>query len=130
MKKILIVEDDHSLYKMYATELEFRGYSVVWEENGDLAIDRAEKENPALILLDIMLPGKDGLTILSELKSSAAIRDIPVFVITNFGEEGNIKKAIETGAADFLLKYKIVPSELADKVDEFFGNKKRGVPIT
>ncbi len=129
MKKILIVEDDTSLYKMYVTELELRKYNVVWVNSGDKACESAKKESPDLILLDIMLPQVDGLSILKGLKDSENTKNIPVFMLTNFGEEENVKRALETGAEDFILKYKIVPSELGDRIDEFFGIKKEGIVI-
>ena len=131
MKKILFVEDDASLYRMYSTELELGGYKVVWESNGGNACSKAQSESPDLILLDIMLPKMDGITILQNLKSSDITKDIPVFVLTNFGDEANIKKALEGGAEDFILKYKIVPSELAQKVDTFFNtDSSKGVSLT
>jgi len=131
MKKILFVEDDESLYRMYSTELELRGYQVVWESNGAKAFSKAQAESPDIILLDIMLPEMDGLTILQNLKSSDVTKDIPIFVLTNFGDEENIKKALEGGAEDFILKYKIVPSELAQKVDAFFNTDSgKGVALT
>ncbi|MFH1565881.1 MAG: response regulator transcription factor [bacterium] len=131
MKKILFVEDDSSLYRMYSTELELRGYQVVWESNGGKAFSKAESESPDLILLDIMLPEMDGITILQKLKASDTTKDIPVFVLTNFGDEENIKKVLEGGAEDFILKYKIVPSELAQKLDSFFNvDSSKGVSIT
>lgn len=129
MKKILIVEDDTSLYKMYVTELELRKYKVVWINSGDKAYEAIKNESPDLILLDIMLPQVDGLSILKQLKDSEDAKNIPIFMLTNFGEEENVKKALETGAEDFILKYKIVPSELADRIDEFFGIKKEGIVI-
>ena len=130
MKKVLFVEDDASLYRMYSIELELRGYNVVWESNGGKAFSKAKSESPNLILLDIMLPETDGLTILKNLKSDDLTKDIPVFVLTNFGDEENIKKALEGGAEDFILKYKIVPSELAQKIDTFFHvGSNKGVPI-
>jgi len=131
VKKILFVEDDSSLYKMYSTELELRGYQVVWESNGANAFSKAQAEYPDLILLDIMLPEMDGLTILQNLKSYDATKDIPVFVLTNFGDDENIKRALEGGAEDFILKYRIVPSELAQKVDNFFNvGSSKGVSIS
>ena len=76
MKKILIVEDDTSLYKMYVTELELRKYNVVWVNSGDKACESAKKESPDLILLDIMLPQVDGLSILKGLKDSENTKKI------------------------------------------------------
>ena len=81
MKKILFVEDDSSLYKMYSTELELRGYQVVWESNGANAFSKAQAEYPDLILLDLMLPKLNGFELLRELQEDDT-SDIPIVIIT------------------------------------------------
>ena len=129
MKKIILVEDDESLYRMYSTELELRGYTIIWVNKGNDVMPTVLKEKPDLVFLDIMLPEKDGLTILQELKQNAESKKYPVIMITNFGNDENVSKALSLGAEDFILKYKIVPSEVGDKVDSFFGVKKEGVAI-
>ncbi|MBU1104520.1 MAG: response regulator [Patescibacteria group bacterium] len=118
MPKILLIEDDESLYKMYSTELEMEGYETVWHNTGIGATETAKKENPALILLDIMLPDKDGIKILKDLKEEPVTKNIPVVMLTNFGSDENIKVALETGAEDFILKYQIVPAELVVKIKQ------------
>lgn len=118
MQKILLIEDDESLYKMYSMELTMSGYETIWHNTGIGATEVAKKENPALILLDIMLPDKDGIKILKDLKEEEATKNIPVVMLTNFGSDENIKTALEIGAEDFILKYKIVPAELVVKVKQ------------
>ena len=118
MQKILLIEDDESLYKMYSMELEMSGFETVWQNTGIGVTDKAKKENPNLILLDIMLPDKDGIKILKDLKEDPATKAIPVVMLTNFGSDENIKVALETGAEDFILKFQIVPAELVVKVKQ------------
>jgi len=120
-KKILIVEDDMALFNMYSVELKIKGYDVLNVNDGLQALPKAKDYQPDIVLLDIMLPGMNGLNILTELKSDPQTSEVPVIMLTNYGSEDNVKKALESGAADYIMKYKILPSELADKVDAVLG---------
>ena len=121
-KKILIIEDDVSLYTMYATELGLKAYDVSNVADGATAVEAIKTRTPDLILLDLMLPGKNGLEILQEIKSLPETKDIKVVMLTNFGNDENISKALELGAEDYIMKYNIVPSELSDKVASILGD--------
>ncbi len=123
MKKILIIEDDQSLYNVYSAELKLRGYEVSSCIDGDTAMDAIEENSPDLILLDIILPGRNGLEILEEIKSRDEYEDIKIIMVTNYGNNENVRKALELGAEDYVLKYNIVPSELSKKVAAIFGEE-------
>lgn len=125
MAKVLIVEDDLNLYTLYKTEFEFSGYTTINNNTGDGVNEQIKKEHPDIVLLDIMLPKKDGLTILSEVKSDPETKDLPAIMLTNFGNEENVKKAIDTGAEDFILKFKSVPSEVVSKVDDIIKRRNK-----
>lgn len=120
-KKVLIVEDDMALFNMYSVELKIRGYDVLNVNDGLQALSKAKDYSPNVILLDIMLPGMNGLNILTELKADSQTADIPVIMLTNYGSEDNVKKALESGAADYIMKYKILPSELSEKIEVVLG---------
>jgi DNA-binding response OmpR family regulator len=120
-RKILIVEDDIALYNMYSTELQLRGFEVVNVSNGGQAVDAVRKEKPDLILLDVMLPEKNGLDILEELKQDDELKNYKVVMLTNYGTDENISRAVELGAEDYIMKYNIVPSELSGKVQSIMG---------
>jgi DNA-binding response OmpR family regulator len=120
-KKVLIVEDDMALFNMYSVELKLKGYDVLSVSDGLQALPKAKEYQPHIVLLDIMLPGMNGLNILIELKSDPQTAEIPVIMLTNYGSEDNVKKALESGAADYILKYKILPSELGDKINAVLG---------
>jgi DNA-binding response OmpR family regulator len=124
MAKILIVEDDLNLYTIYNTEFELSGHETIRNEDGAGVIEQVIANKPDIVLLDIMLPKKDGLTILEELKQNPATKDTPAIILTNFGNEENVKKAIDTGAEDFILKYKSVPSEVVAKTAEILERKQ------
>ncbi len=130
-KKILIVEDDQSFFNLCATELKLKGHNVVHVADGNMAVSRIREENPDLILLDIILPGINGLDILKELKEAEETVSIPVIMLTNFGTDDNISKAVELGADDYLMKYNLVPSELPEKIASYIGEaSESGVSLT
>lgn len=130
-KKVLIVEDDQAFYNLCATELKLKGYEVVHVADGNMAVSRIREETPDLILLDIILPGINGLDILKELKEAEETVEIPVIMLTNFGTDENISKAVESGADDYLMKYNLVPSELPEKIAPYVGeDSDSGVSLT
>lgn len=126
-KNILIIEDDLDIYNLYKTQLELSGYSVMNVSAGDKAIDAVREHKPDLVLLDLVLPGKNGLEILQEIKEDSELRSQRVVMLTNFGNEDNISKAIELGAEDYIMKYNIVPEELAAKVSTLLGDASDSV---
>src|SRR3989344_1389648 len=122
MNKILIVEDDEALATLYRTELELKSYEVSVVSNGSLVLSEVKKVIPDLVLLDIMLPGKNGLEILQEIRADDKLKDVKVIMLTNFGSEDNVSTALELGAVDYIMKYKIVPSELTDRIAVVLGH--------
>ena len=123
MKKIALIEDDASIREMYKMKLEMEGYNIVCADDGEKALEVIKKENPDLILLDILMPKKDGFEVLKELKNSqdSGVKSIPVVMLTNLSNREDIAEAEKLGAADYLVKAKITPSEVADKVGSFVG---------
>ena len=127
MNKILIVEDDEALATLYKAELELKNYEVSVVSNGSLVLSEVRKLMPDLVLLDIMLPGKNGLEILQEIRADEKLKDVKVIMLTNFGSEENVSTALEFGAVDYIMKYKIVPSELTDRVAVVLGHEDNPV---
>jgi DNA-binding response OmpR family regulator len=122
MKKILIVEDDESFFKLCETSLKLKNYNVVHVADGAIASQKVADEMPDLILLDIVLPGMSGLDVLQSIKSQDATSGIKVIMLTNFGTDSNVNKAMELGAEDYIMKYNVTPSELAEKVANLLGD--------
>src|SRR3989344_6580551 len=118
MPKVLLVEDDSSISNLYKTELELRGHQVVVHATGSGVVEKAVETSPDIILLDIQLPDKDGLTILKELKENKRTSEIKVIVVTNYSDDKNVSAALDLGAEDFIPKFRIVPEELANKVEK------------
>lgn len=121
-KKILIVEDDNALATLYKVELELKGYLVEHVADGSKALQSVKDTKPDLVLLDIMLPGKNGLDVLQDMRANDSTKDVKVVILTNFGHEENVSTALEYGALDYIMKYKIVPAELTEKVAGFLGD--------
>ena len=120
MSKILIVEDEISLANALKDKLEREGYETVIAVNGQEGIDKAVKTHPDAILLDIIMPVKDGITMLKEMKTIESIKDIPVVLLTNLSDSNTTMQAISNGVHDYLIKsdWKIddVVKVIAEKV--------------
>lgn len=120
-KKIFFVEDDEGFYNIFSVPLKMKGYDIVRVSEGSSAVERIIVEKPDLLLLDIVLPGMSGLDVLKELREREETQSVVVIMLTNFGSDENISRAMEYGANDYLMKYNIVPSELPDKIASFLG---------
>ncbi len=114
--KVLLVDDDQALVQLYTLELTGRQYQVVTAANGEEGVEKINSEKPDLVLLDIMMPKMDGIAALTKMKGDAATSSIPVVMLTNFGQENLVQQAFTLGASDYLIKYKVTPAEMADKV--------------
>jgi len=121
-KKILIIEDDGFLLQMYSSKLTLEGFKVVDAIDGEKGVRVAKKELPDLILLDLMLPKKDGVTVLGELKKDKETKNIPVIILTNIGQKEDIDKCYELGAVDYLIKAHFIPSEVIGKIKKVLEN--------
>jgi two-component system, OmpR family, phosphate regulon response regulator PhoB len=117
MKKILIVEDDPALQRMYSNTLKLSNFDVTASSNAAMAFTELAKAKFDLIILDIMLPGgKNGFDIMEELKSDPATSQIPIIICTNLDSEK--ETAMKIGATDYFIKSDSPVSELTDKVNK------------
>jgi type II secretory ATPase GspE/PulE/Tfp pilus assembly ATPase PilB-like protein/ActR/RegA family two-component response regulator len=103
-RKILLVDDEDSLRKVLRDLLEREGYEIAEARDGVQALDQVDRVGPDVIVLDLNLPGMDGYTVLSRLRSRPATAGIPVIVLTAKGDEDNEVRVFELGADDFLQK--------------------------
>jgi two-component system, OmpR family, alkaline phosphatase synthesis response regulator PhoP len=103
-KQVLIVEDEEDIRELVRYNLEREGFLAREAESGEEGLRAVAKNRPDLILLDLMLPGKDGLEICRELKQDEVARDIPVVMMTARGEESDIVTGLELGAEDYVVK--------------------------
>lgn len=120
-KKILLVEDDEFLAELYATKLAIEGYEVFLANDGEKGVKMAKEKNPDLILLDIILPKMDGFEVLSKIKADQEIKAIPVILLTNLSQKDEVKRGLDLGAADYLIKAHFMPSEVVKKIKQSIG---------
>ena len=102
--KILIIEDEEDIRELVRYNLEKERFAVDQAESGELGLQRVTEEKPDLILLDLMLPGKDGMDVCRELKRSPDFCSIPIVMMTARGEESDIVAGLELGAEDYVVK--------------------------
>jgi two-component system phosphate regulon response regulator PhoB len=103
-EKILVVEDEEDILELIRYNLAKEGYEVAGVPTGEAALNAARENGPDLILLDIMLPGLDGLEVCRRLKTDSRVRHVPVIMLTAKGEESDIVVGLELGAADYVTK--------------------------
>lgn len=113
---VLLVEDDVFLASIYQKKFEMEGFKIVAVDNGDKVLPEAKRKKPDIILLDILLPKRDGFSVLASLKADSGLKDIPVIMLTNLGQKDDVDKALAAGAADYLIKAHFKPSEIVEKV--------------
>lgn len=116
--KILLVEDDPFLLDMYSTKFKDVGFNVVVAQDGEMALVKAKEEKPDLVLLDVVLPKKDGFEVLKILKSDPATAGMPVILLTNLGLDSDVKRGLELGAQSYIIKAHFTPTEVVAKVKE------------
>lgn len=104
IKSVLIVEDDKFLSNIHKARFAKEGYETRHATNGEEAIKMAREKKPDLILLDLIMPIKDGFETLQELKSDENLKDVKVVVLSNLGQEEDMKRAKELGALDYIIK--------------------------
>jgi CheY-like chemotaxis protein len=117
MKKILVAEDDKFLSGAYRIKLTKLGFEVQLASDGDDALTHLQTFTPDLILLDLIMPGKDGFSTLMRLKSDERWKHIPVIVASNLGQKEDIDKSIALGATDFIIKSDTSLEQVAVKIN-------------
>lgn len=119
-KNILLIEDDKFLSDLYQKVLTQAGYQVEVARDGEAGLSKAQQQRYDLILLDIMLPKKNGVDVLRDLKGKDLTKNIPVMVLSNLGQEDIVKDCLFLGAVGYLLKVEHLPQEVVGRINEFF----------
>lgn len=117
-KKVLIAEDDIFLNKVYKVKLRSRNFETINVYRGDLVMKEAMASKPDLILLDIIMPGQDGFSVLRDLKNNSETKNIPVIVLSNLSEESDKNTLMALGAKKFLTKVDVSISEVLDAIEK------------
>jgi two-component system alkaline phosphatase synthesis response regulator PhoP len=119
VKKILIADDEPDILEILQFNLQQEGYQVTTVKNGDEAIESAKKTAPDLIILDVMMPGRNGIEVCNILRGLPAFKNTLIIFLSALSDEGTEVKGLETGADDYLTK-PISPKVLISKVSALF----------
>jgi DNA-binding response OmpR family regulator len=118
-KKILIIEDEGRLRELLASLLKKEGFVVLTAEDGEVGLKIIKEEKPDIVILDLILPKKDGFEVLDQAKASDETKDIPIVVLTNLEEKHNIERALSYGVRAYLIKANFKLEEVVEKVKGF-----------
>ncbi len=118
MGYILVVEDELFLARTLKDNLEAAGYRVSVALDGEEAIEQVKQEKPDLILLDLVLPKRDGFAVLEQMLKNPEWKMIPIIVLSNLGGEDDIERAKELGAQEYFIKAHSSIDEVIQKIKE------------
>ncbi|MDP2946258.1 MAG: response regulator [bacterium] len=116
---ILLIEDEEMLANMYETKFKNEGFNIRKALDGETGLKMAIEDKPDIILLDIIMPKLDGFSVLKKIKENDKIKNVPVVLLTNLGQDEDIKKGQTLGAAGYLVKANLTPIEVVNKVKEY-----------
>jgi len=115
--KVLIIDDDEFLVDMYSIKFREQGFDVEIAFSGNEAIEKIKNGlNPDMILVDLVMPNMDGFEFLREIKNKGIAKNSKLIILTNLGQEDDIKKGLALGADDYVIKAHFTPSEVIKKV--------------
>ncbi|PJE76051.1 response regulator [Candidatus Uhrbacteria bacterium CG10_big_fil_rev_8_21_14_0_10_48_11] len=117
--KVLIVEDDPMILDMYVHKFEQEGFTVVSHDRGDGAVELAEKEQPEIVLLDVIMPGLDGFSVLSMMRENENTKNLKVVMLTNLGQDEDKEKGVTLGALGYIVKSSKTPGEVVKEVRNY-----------
>jgi DNA-binding response OmpR family regulator len=128
MRKILIIEDDNNLVDLYQAKFTIEKFDVLTASDGAQGIETAVREQPDVILLDVLMPNVNGFEVLKNLKDHPETKDIPVVVYTNLGSNDSDEKrelAFSLGAADYLIKALHEPESIVTRINELMAARDK-----
>jgi DNA-binding response OmpR family regulator len=124
--RVLIIEDDRFLLKILMMKFQAEGFDVRGAADGEGGLRQMLEVPPDLVLLDLILPQMNGFEVLAEMKTHSQTRDIPVVVLSNLGQDEDIRRVLDLGALEFLVKSNLSIMEVVAKVKEVFARKLGG----
>lgn len=121
MKKVLIIDDDGFLLDMYSVKLREMGFDVEIAFSAPEALEKIRAGiSPDVVLLDIIMPGMDGFEFLETVKKEKLLKNRKILILSNLGQEEDIKKGLALGASDYIIKAYFTPSEIVKKIEKLF----------
>jgi DNA-binding response OmpR family regulator len=118
---VLVADDDEDILLLVTTRLRRDGFEVVQASSGDKALELAREKRPRLAVLDIGMPGLDGLEVLERIRADEELRDMRVLLLTAKAQESDVRRGYETGA-DAYVKKPFSPADLSARVRELLGS--------
>lgn len=122
--RLLLIEDDRFFRKFYVEKLQEKGFEIDEADDGIQGLEKMRAFKPDLVVLDIILPNKDGFEVLKEMQSDKNLKNIPVLVFSTLGQESDVEKAKKLGAADFVNKSLFDFNQLLEKINTLTGKNK------
>lgn len=119
--KLLLVDDDSFLRDMYAAKFGEGGNKVETAKDGHEALRKIDIEKFDVVLLDMVMPGLAGVELIDEIRAHENGKDLKCIVLSNKGDDEDIKAAKEAGAIGYIVKAEAIPSEVVSKVNELVG---------
>ncbi|KKP70167.1 hypothetical protein A2X44_00465 [candidate division CPR3 bacterium GWF2_35_18] len=119
-RKILVIEDDQFIREMYCRELQKEGYETDFTDNAEDGTKKIRKNKYDLVLVDIMLPGKNGLDMLKDFKEKDGTKGAKFILLTNIGQDSVVKQGLDLGAKGYFIKSSHTPSEIVQEINNFF----------
>ena len=116
--KVLMIEEDRFLRKIYRDKLSRLGFDFFEATNGEEGLNKVIAEKPDLVILDLILPRKNGFDVLIDMKSNKNTENIPVIILSNLGQESDIQRGLSLGAEAYLIKTEVSLSGVVDQVRE------------
>lgn len=121
---ILLAEDDRLISRAYEIGMKREGFNMLIAYDGTEALNILKEKKPDIILLDLIMPNKNGFEVLAELKADERLKTIPVIVLSNLGQDADIVRGKELGAVDYLIKSDLSISDVVEKVNTYLDGKK------
>lgn len=121
--KILLIEDELEIAEMYQDKFQDEGFEMVLAFDAKEGLEKAKKEKPDLILLDILLPTENGISLLGKIRKELELRDMIVVALSNYDEPKTKEKAFDLGVKAYLIKTDFTPKTLVEEVKKYLPEK-------
>lgn len=115
-QKILMIEEDYFLRKIYKNKLTSLGFEFIEAINGEEGLNKLISEKPDLVLLDLILPKKNGFDVLIEIRKNKELKDTLVIILSVLSQKSDMKRGLDFGAQEYLVKSEMSLSDVVDKV--------------